>query len=643
MIAFPNFKEIEKLETIQERHRTWLKDYEGLPYSIAFEEKHKIKWQTDPKYYFDKVWDPEINCIKERKDRLRIEFDGDETKAKEFLEEVQKKLEQNGWGFIRSTHHGRCDYLWIEFTRGLKEKERQTFLIWIAPIKSQIDLNFASLRKVFAVLYATHWRHSLQREMPIKYFEGEKIDFDLLNINPQEIQVTKKTIRKKDFTYVTGIKEAADVFTLENQAERFNEIQPLFFDKSGLWWLWNKTQYRWEIVDDIDILNMIHNATGRDVISSQSRTEILNALKQKGRLNIPKPFLKTWIQFKDTIVDFKTGEEFKATPEYFATNPIPWSLHNERFVETPTIDRIFEEWVGKEYIKTLYEIIAYSLIQDYPIHRLFCFIGEGLNGKSCFLRLLKKFVGEENVTATELDVLLTSRFEVTKLHKKLVCIMGETNFVEMEKTSIIKRLTGQDTIGFEYKNKNPFDDFNYAKIVIATNNLPATTDKTIGFYRRWCIIDFPNKFSEQKDILEDIPEEEYEILTVKSLKILKELLEKREFNKEGTIEEREKRYEERSNPFDKFWREVIIEDPNGNISKKKLREKLNSWCKENRFRLLSDHTIAKHMNDKGIETTRLTMDWIDSYGKEKPRYWAWEGIKLKGEDIELSNLSRLST
>ena len=78
--------------------------------------------------------------------------------------------------------------------------------------------------------------------------------------------------------------------------------------------------------------------------------------------------------------------------------------------------------------------------------------------------------------------------------------MGETNFSELNKTSILKKLTGQDVIGFEYKNKNPFDGFNYAKILIATNNLPTTTDKTIGFYRRWFIIDFPNRFSEEKDI-----------------------------------------------------------------------------------------------------------------------------------------------
>ena len=73
--------------------------------------------------------------------------------------------------------------------------------------------------------------------------------------------------------------------------------------------------------------------------------------------------------------------------------------------------------------------------------------------------------------------------------------MGETDFNEMKKTSMLKKLSGGDLIGFEYKRKDPFEDKNYAKITISTNNLPSTSDKTIGFYRRWLIIDFPITFS----------------------------------------------------------------------------------------------------------------------------------------------------
>lgn len=418
---------------------------------------------------------------------------------------------------------------------------------------------------------------------------------------------------------------AAAVFGISGQTQQFMSKQPLFYDRSGLWWLWDEKLKYWEMVDEVDILNMIKDSTGADIITSKNRTEILNSLKQEGRKNIPLPTPKDWIQFKNGMVDIKTGAVTPASSKYFTTNPIPWVISEKE--ETPNMDRIFVEWVGPEYAKTLYEILAYALISDYPINRIFCFVGAGLNGKSKYLELLRKFIGAKNCCATELDVLMSSRFEVTRLYRKLVCQMGETDFSEISKTSILKKLSGGDLIGFEYKNKTPFEETNYAKIIISTNNLPATNDKTLGFYRRWMIIDFPNTFTEKIDILSQIPDEEYENLARKSIKILSELLSRREFIKEGTIEERMQRYEDRSNPFDKFWNECVEEVEDGHISKKKFSEELNKWCRANKFREISDLTIKKHMNGKNVRDERYTMEWIDS--ANKPRYWAWVGIKMK--------------
>jgi putative DNA primase/helicase len=201
-------------------------------------------------------------------------------------------------------------------------------------------------------------------------------------------------------------------------------------------------------------------------------------------------------------------------------------------------------------------------------------------------------------------------------------MMGETNFSEMNKTSTLKKLSGGDLIGYEYKNKDPFEDKNYAKVLIATNNLPTTTDKTIGFYRRWMIIDFPNQFSEARDILGDIPEEEYNALASKCCIILKELLEKRAFDNEGSVEERMKRYEDKSNPLEKFVKENVEENINGQIWKWEFEEKLNSWCKDNRFRELSDVAIGKKMKELNVGQQTFTA--------ENGKQWrAWVGIKWK--------------
>lgn len=414
-------------------------------------------------------------------------------------------------------------------------------------------------------------------------------------------------------------------FDKSDLAQQMWEVRPYFYDSSKLWWVWNLENYKWEIVDETDILNMVAGYSNANTVQSKEKVEIIESMKQHGRKRKPKEIEKTWIQFKDKIIDYKTGKEFNATPEYFVTNPIPWEL--SEFETTPIMNKIFEEWVGKDYIQTLYEIIAYCLVPDYPLHRLFCFIGSGLNGKSKFLELLRRFIGEDNVASTELDTLIASRFEITRLHKKLVCQMGETNFNELSKTSIIKKLTGQDTIGFEYKNKNPFQDYNYAKILIATNNLPTTTDKTIGFYRRWLIIDFPNSFSEQKDILDDIPEEEYCYLASKCVAILKELLEKREFHNEGDIEERKKRYEDRSDFLQTFINNFIEESFGSHIIKGDFKRKLDSWCKERGHRYMADNTLGKKMKEKEIETVRKTFEWLhDGKGGQLA---VWDNIRWK--------------
>ncbi len=199
MIAFEKYKEIEVILEITERHKMWLEDYKGLNYSIAVDGKHLMKWKEEPQEY-DK-FDTAINCIGRKLNRCVIEFDDEENLAKENLELTYKRLKDLGYGFIRSTHKGKTDYLWVEFNRNMEDKEIEQFLFWIAPKGSKIDGNFASSKKVFPVLFAVHWKHSYQREMPIEFFEGNQINFDALNL--EKTRVPKRTIEKEGFEYET--------------------------------------------------------------------------------------------------------------------------------------------------------------------------------------------------------------------------------------------------------------------------------------------------------------------------------------------------------------------------------------------------------------------------------------------------------
>ena len=196
----------------------------------------------------------------------------------------------------------------------------------------------------------------------------------------------------------------SNYFGKRDLAEQIIKIQPLFYDNNKIWWSWNNQKYKWEIIDETDVLLFVKKLSRFNTIKSKEKTEILEALKQEARTRKPKEIKPTWIQFKDTIFDIKNGEKFKATPKYFATNPLPYKLHQDKLESTPIMDKIFKEWVGKDYVKTLYEILAFCMLPDYPINRLFCFIGVGMNGKSKYLELLEKFIGRDNVCTTDLDI-----------------------------------------------------------------------------------------------------------------------------------------------------------------------------------------------------------------------------------------------
>jgi len=435
------------------------------------------------------------------------------------------------------------------------------------------------------------------------------------------------TAQDKNITLESFGNKIGAMMDKKQLAEEIIDKQPLYFDSARNWWLWNYPMFKWERVDETDILNAIDKQATINTINSKEKNEIIEALKQVSRLNKPGYKKPTWIQFRKEIFDIETGERFQAMPCWFVTNPLPWDLHEENQEITPNMDRIFEEWVGKENVKKLYEILAYCMLPDYPINRIFCFIGGGMNGKSKYLELLRKFIGQDNCCSTELDTLCTSRFEVTRLHKKLICQMGETNFGEMNKTSMLKKLSGGDLIGFEYKGKDPFEDINYAKLIIATNNLPATTDKTIGFYRRWMIIDFPNQFSEAKDILAEIPEEEYSALALKCCNILKELLEKRAFDNEGSIEDRMEKYEAKSNFLDKFLKEYTERDELAYITSADFFKKFQAWCKENRHREMSETSVGMGMKKIGIEQERKYFNWL--FDNKGGTVRCWIGLKWK--------------
>ena len=381
---------------------------------------------------------------------------------------------------------------------------------------------------------------------------------------------------------------------------------PFFYDRNKLFWFWRVNKAKWEIVDEVDLLNAIDEAFNFAgmINTGKMRQGYIHAFQSVGRKHIPKEPPKEWIQFKNRIFNIRTKEVSEVTPEYFFCNPISYELGE--IEETPIMDKLFSDWVGIDYVKSLYEIIAYCCYTSYPIQTAICLLGSGRNGKSSYQNILNKFIGMDNSCSVDLMKLIKGNFEGAKLFKKLVAFIGETNFQVLSATDNFKKLTGSDIVSVEYKGKDAFDTKNYAKLIIGTNNLPASTDTSEGWFRRWFIIDFPNRFPEGKEIVDIIPEIEYNNLARKVTRILPELLDRGYFTSQGTIEERQNKYIASSNPITHFFQSCCVHGQEHYVKFTELYSAYFEYLKENKRRTIKSKEFRQLLDEEGIEVDNTT-------------------------------------
>ena len=464
--------------------------------------------------------------------------------------------------------------------------------------------------------YIEEFNERKAKKLQERYFKGKQWTEDELKKIEEEVNEEMKLEGINEFStaqYINStpkerlklikqkeMKENSKIFTKEGQIEEYYSKNPFFYTKNKMFYVWNEDLHKYELSDEIDMLNQISQSLGIDTINSRTKTELIAGFQQIGRKKIPKEAPLSWVQFKNKICDFKTGDIFEASPEYYLTNPLPWEIGKDE--STPTIDALFTEWVGKDYKLTLEQIASYCVSSEQFMQRLIALVGGGSNGKGTFIKFIKRLLGAENMASSELKELSENQFETASIYKKLACVMGEISYEDLKNTNQIKKLAGEDDIRFCFKGKTPFSEKSITTLIVATNSLPRTPDKTMGFYRKFLIVDFPNQFTEIKQgLIEKIPEVEFKNFCKRILRVLKELYQNQKFENEGNFQERMDRYEERSNPILKFIESNCSETVGENVELKVFTNIFNSYAKEHHCRIMSVRQVSKILNEEGFE------------------------------------------
>jgi putative DNA primase/helicase len=265
-------------------------------------------------------------------------------------------------------------------------------------------------------------------------------------------------------------------------------------------------------------------------------------------------------------------------------NPVELTNNNEKFYFTkklpatynpdakcPKFLKFLSEILPEEKFRLqIQEMFGWCLWRDYNHQVAFMLVGEGSNGRSTLLGVLRLLLGNENVISVPLQELCKSRFATAELYKKFANIAPDISKDKIEDSSGFKTLTGGDLLKAEKKFCNPFYFVNHSKLIFSANKLPYTTDKSYAYYRRWVLIFFRIKFGDDGSprdiyILEKIttPEEMSGIINW-SLEGLQRLNNQGVFSERMSVAETQDYYNKLLSPAYAFIIENITETYNSN-------------------------------------------------------------------------------
>jgi putative DNA primase/helicase len=88
-------------------------------------------------------------------------------------------------------------------------------------------------------------------------------------------------------------------------------------------------------------------------------------------------------------------------------------------------------------------------------------LGNGSNGKSKVIELMKNLLGVQNCSSVSLHTLGNSNFAKAQLHTKLVNLSADISSDAINNTGVFKELFG-DTLFADRKHREPIEFQNYA-------------------------------------------------------------------------------------------------------------------------------------------------------------------------------------
>jgi|WetSurMetagenome_2_1015567.scaffolds.fasta_scaffold00467_15 putative DNA primase/helicase len=249
--------------------------------------------------------------------------------------------------------------------------------------------------------------------------------------------------------------------------------------------------------------------------------------------------------------------------------------------------KFINDIVDGEDRKLLIQVPAQALMQNANYQLSYLCTGDGANGKSTYIKMLKELVGMNSTTSVSLQELIENRFATANLQGKLLNLYADLPKTSLKDTGKFKILTGGDQITAEKKFADSFLFENKAVFVFSANELPSVDDGTFAFWRRWAVIEFPHKFKVSNRFIEELitPENLSGFLNL----VIEDMarIEEEGLIRSSKVEEIMELWKMRSNSSYAFIKTRLQKSAKDSIPKNLLWAEYNKYCIDNDFTEMS--------------------------------------------------------
>lgn len=301
-------------------------------------------------------------------------------------------------------------------------------------------------------------------------------------------------------------------------------------------------------------------------LNRSKRTEVLSYLEIIIRDNTPTADARI-IAFRNGLLNIENDSFTGFTPDCVMTNRIPWDYNPEAYSELT--DHVMDNIsCGDKQIRSLLEeMIGYCMFRRNELGKAFILTGEGSNGKSTFLNMMKRMLGKQNLSVLDLKK-LDDRFSTVMMFGKLANIGDDISDEFVMDAATFKKIVTGESIDAEQKGQPKFQFDPYVKLIFSANNIPRMGKgrDSAAIMRRLIIIPFNATFKEGQPgfvpfIGDDLKSEEsMEYMIQLGIKGLKKVLKVRHFTKSDKTEAELQEFEETNNPILGFFREMDGDD-----------------------------------------------------------------------------------